>query len=126
MDSQQKYALDAVLNGHNIVLLGQAGTGKTYTIKECVKNLRRAGKFVSLTCYTGIACLQYEGLSATTLHKFAGLEDGRHEQKDLVHLVNTDERFMETKLKILNTDVLIVDEVSMVSKKVIEKCGIYS
>jgi predicted ATPase len=48
-----------VSNGHNLVLTGQGGTGKTYTIQSCYDQLRISRKRVQLTCYTGIACRQY-------------------------------------------------------------------
>ena len=120
MDSDQKTCLNIVSSGHNLLLLGQAGTGKTYTIKECVRHLRDNGKNVALTCYTGIACLQYKLLNPMTLHKFAGLEDGRHQNDTLLNLLKTDERYSDTKSRIMNTDVLVVDEISMVSRKIFE------
>ena len=70
-----------------------------------------------LTCYTGIACTQYGGLNATTLHKFAGLGDGRYSDDELLNLIKTDERYIKTKNNISTADVLIIDEVSMVSAK---------
>ena len=70
-----------------------------------------------LTCYTGIACTQYGGLNATTLHKFAGLGDGRYSDDELLNLIKTDERYIKTKINISTADVLIIDEVSMVSAK---------
>lgn len=61
------------------------------------------------------------GSGCNDFTKFAGLEDRCHGNEELVHLVNTDERFSEIKVKILlNTDVLIIDKVSIVSLKVIE------
>ena len=65
----------------------------------CVKNLWCAGKYihVSLTCYTGIACLQYQGACATALNKFAGLEVGRHGNEEAVYFIDTDERRKITK-----------------------------
>lgn len=83
-------------------------------MKNIVQRLRQQGKIVALTCYTGIACLQYKGLGAVTLHKFSGLEDGRHADADLYHLVQNDERFRKTRENIQKTNILIIDEVSMV------------
>ena len=71
---------------------------------------------VALTCYTGIACFQSEGLTPMTLHKSAGLEDGWHPVAKLLHILTTDERFLATKKRILEMDVLIIDEVSIVRK----------
>jgi hypothetical protein len=69
---------------------------------------------VQLTCYTGIACRQYHSsVGAITLHRFCGLEDGRHSNADLLNLITYDERFINTKQRIIETEVLIIDEVSM-------------
>ena len=87
MDPDQQYCVEKVVEGHNLLLLGQGGTGKTHTIKQCVTKLNINGKKVALTCYTGIACLQYQGLNPCTLHKFAGLADGRFSNQHLLHLV---------------------------------------
>ena len=120
MDAEQTAVLNAITRGKYLILTGQGGTGKIFTVKQCVAQLRQSGKNVALTCYTGIACLQYEGLKPMTLHKFAGLEDGRHANSKLLHLLKTDERFRDTKRRILETGVLIIDAVSMVSRKILE------
>ena len=87
MDAEQTAALNAITRGHNLILTGQGRTGKIFTVKQCVAQLRQSGKNVALTCYTGIACLQYEGLKPMTLQTFAGLEDGRHSNSKLLHLL---------------------------------------
>jgi predicted ATPase with chaperone activity len=50
-DDQQK-ALDAVISGHNIIILGQAGTGKSFAIREAVRLLTEEGKTVSVTVFS--------------------------------------------------------------------------
>ncbi|CAC5392062.1 PIF1 [Mytilus coruscus] len=65
----------------------------------------------------GIASTFYDDLGAKTLHKWAGIEDGRHLNEEIVHLVQSDERFMSVKHNIETTDLLTIDEVSMVSAK---------
>jgi Cdc6-like AAA superfamily ATPase len=70
MDTQQEKAVNFIKQGHNLVITGQGGTGKTHLIK-CIAKERN----IQVTCYTGMACQQY--LTACTLHKFAGLEDGK-------------------------------------------------
>lgn len=57
-------------NGHYLLIAGQAGTGKTYTVKNSAKRLRQLGNIVALTCYTGNACSQYKRLGAVTLNNF--------------------------------------------------------
>lgn len=55
------------------------------------------------------------------MHKFSELEDGRHTDVDLYHLVQNDERFRKTKENIQKTNNLIIDEVSMVSSKMLRQ-----
>lgn len=55
------------------------------------------------------------------MHKFSELEDGRHTDVDLYHLVQNDERFRKTKENIQKTNNLIIDEVSMVSSKILRQ-----
>ncbi|WP_078453744.1 AAA family ATPase [Solemya velum gill symbiont] len=63
----------------NLVITGQAGCGKTFLVRELVQELRSKGKCVAVTCSTGIAATHFSSdLNAQTLHKWGGLEDGRH------------------------------------------------
>ena len=54
LNQQQKEAVDFALSGHNFILLGCAGTGKSVTLSTIVRKLRVQGKVVALTCSTGI------------------------------------------------------------------------
>jgi hypothetical protein len=51
-----------------------------------------------------------------TLHKWSGIEDGRHLDEELIHLVKTDERFLSAKNNIETVQTLIVDEISMIGQ----------
>ncbi|CAC5370346.1 PIF1 [Mytilus coruscus] len=95
VDEEQDQAFNLIVSGHNLFLTGQAGTGKSYVIKKAVKHLRNIGKMVALTCSTGIATSVFEHEHACTLHKWAGLEDGRHQNDELLHLIINDERFVK-------------------------------
>ena len=59
MNKEQKDALEIAVAGHNLLLLGSAGTGKSFTVCEIYKRLSDSGKKVQLTCSTGIACSLY-------------------------------------------------------------------
>lgn len=41
------------------------------------------GKKIAIVCSTGIASTHYGDLGATTLHKWTGIEDGRHVTEEL-------------------------------------------
>ncbi|MES9883832.1 MAG: AAA family ATPase [Sedimenticola sp.] len=60
LNSLQHSALKMAEEGHNFVLLGSAGTGKSFVIGKIVESLNKMGKNVALTCSTGIACHVYE------------------------------------------------------------------
>ena len=92
LDEDQKIAFE-LANGHNLIISGQAGTGKSFLLKYIVKDQREKQKNVAIVCSTGIASTLYEELGAKTLHKWAGIEDGRHLYKERVHQVQSDERF---------------------------------
>jgi len=44
MDEDQLQAYQLALSGHSLLILGQAGTGKTFLTTKIVKSLRHRGK----------------------------------------------------------------------------------
>ena len=88
MDVDQLFTFQAAINGHNLVITGQAGTGKTHITKEIAKHIRYTQKKeVSIVCSTGIAATHYQDLKAQTLHRWAGIEDGRYSNAEILHLI---------------------------------------
>ena len=90
-------AFDLAKDGHNIVVIGQGGFGKTFLIKQIVNYLRSKGKTVTIACSTGIAFTHYGKLEGTTLHKWSGIVDDRYLNEEIVHLMKTDKRFNDVK-----------------------------
>ena len=60
MNDHQAKALQIASKGHNLLLLGAAGTGKSYTIQKIADVLEGHGKNVQITCSTGSASSVYE------------------------------------------------------------------
>ena len=117
---EQKTAVDMALNGHNFVLTGQAGTGKTHVIQTILGLMTKRGICVNIVCSIGLACNNYHiRYEAKTLHSWAGLKDCRYNKKQLVGLINGDERYEKVLARIRSTQVLIIDEVSMISAKLL-------
>ena len=104
-----------MLEGHNLLLLGQAGTGKTATICKFEKLLSEKGLNVCMTASTGIAAARFRG---TTLHRFAGILDMRHSSEVIIAQILHNDDFAATRKRILKTDCVIIDEISMVSEMV--------
>lgn len=122
MDEDQKFAFNSAVNGHNLLITGQAGTGKTFLVRKIVEFLRyNQKKNVSIVCSTGIAATHYGNLGAQTLHKWSGIGDGRYLIEEIVHLVKTDEKYKVAKSNIQTVETLIIDEISMISAKVLNQ-----
>lgn len=99
--------------GHNFMILGQAGTGKSTLLKRIKEELRGIGKNVVMTASTGIAASL---ISGRTLHSWAKLGDGRLTASQIVSKME-----IEEVNAINHADVLIIDEISMLSADTFEK-----
>jgi len=49
LNEKQKEAVELVKQGHNILLTGSAGTGKSFTLKTIINTLEEAKKNYGLT-----------------------------------------------------------------------------
>ena len=103
----QKDALDILKMGYNCYITGAAGSGKTHLLNEYIKFLKNKGVEAGITASTGIAATHMGG---TTIHSWSGLgiRDNLTEY-DLEDLES--KKYLYDRFK--NTDVLIIDEVSM-------------
>ena len=108
---RQAQALTVMLEGHSVFLTGAPGAGKTYVLNEFIRRATRAGKTVAVTASTGIAATHIGG---TTIHSWSGLGI-----KDA--LTDWDRERLSTTERLVKryngTDVLVIDEVSMLHGK---------
>ena len=117
----QAVAYEKAVAGHSLAILGQAGTGKSHVMKKIITTLRLSGKTVSVTGSTGMAASHYSQFHATTYHRWCGMRDGRYTNDELLDKINNDDDFKLVKERIINTDVLIITEISMTSKSCLEQ-----
>lgn len=115
LNEEQRYAVNSVMEGHNILLTGSAGTGKSYTIKYIIEYLNNANKNYAITASTGTAAVMIGG---QTLHSFLGLGLGTGSIKDILGNILKNKKKYENILKL---DALIIDEISMIDKDLFEK-----
>lgn len=114
LTNNQTEVLEKALEGHNLLVLGQSGTGKSFLIKEIKNELVKRNKTVKLTASTEIASLNIGG---QTIHSWSGIADGRYSNDEIVDKLHKNEHFQVYRNNILTTDCLIIDEISMVSSK---------
>ena len=116
MDAIQSVT-NAIFLGHNVIITGQAGTGKTCLIKKLYFQLKNSGKHVKVVATTGIASTLLP--DASTVHSFFGLSDGRYNNSDMLKKMS-DDNFHDVKERIERLEVLFIDEISFLSRHVLE------
>lgn len=101
----QARAIEIMLEGSNVLLTGQAGSGKTWVINEFVKQAKRKHKKIVVTATTGLASSHIGG---QTIHSWSGMGLDDHLHDDYIYTMS------ETRKKeIRKVDILIIDEISM-------------
>ena len=63
----QAQIVSVVRKGHNLLITGQAGSGKSTVVKEIMSALGKTGFNVSVVCASGIACTVYMILGSRQL-----------------------------------------------------------
>ena len=111
LNEDQVCVMNLAVSGHNVFVGGKPGTGKTYTVKRLEKSLKQI-KNVKITCTTGMACSLYD--EVMTIHSFAGIKDSRLNVDALVTSIRSRESCKQRRIE---TDCLIIDEVSQLSAK---------
>lgn len=101
----QGLALEIMLAGESVLLTGPAGSGKTFVLNQFIRLAKHEGKHVSVTATTGLAATH---LGGTTIHAWAGI--GVH---DSIPNGFVDHMAKGRREIIEKTDVLIIDEISM-------------
>lgn len=90
----------------NFLVLGSAGTGKSFLLKRLVAN---SHKNLQVLAYTGLAALNAGGM---TIHKFFGFELGLQARSHL-RLKRSDEQKENRRHAFRNLEAILIDEVSM-------------
>jgi ATP-dependent DNA helicase PIF1 len=114
---EQRIAFDKFKNGENLFITGAGGTGKSKLIQEMVKYSNNIGKNIQVCALTGCAAVLLECCNAITIHSFSAI--GYMNTTDDKILDKVYKNFKAKKLWKI-TDILIVDEVSMMSKRMFE------
>ena len=113
LSPSQQQAYDLFTKGKNIFISGQAGTGKSFIIDMMYKHAKHTNKKINVTALTGCAALLLN-MKATTIHSWGGIGIGG----EVSTLISNIRKYK--KVDNWLTDILIVDEVSMMSKSLFE------
>ncbi|MCA9388718.1 AAA family ATPase [Candidatus Berkelbacteria bacterium] len=107
----QAQALRILKTGRNILLLGEAGAGKTYILRQYLDYLADHSVSVGITASTGIAATHIGG---TTIHSWSGIgiRDSLSQQQ-----IEAIADKHQLKSQIQRAQVLVIDEISMLSAK---------
>jgi ATP-dependent DNA helicase PIF1 len=116
LSPEQSKALQIFMEGRNMFLTGPGGTGKTALIKKMVELCKTDGKKVQVCALTGCAAVLLN-CQAKTVHSWAGIGLANGPADLIVKRVATNKYKASAWKKV---DVLIVDEVSMMSQKIFE------
>jgi ATP-dependent DNA helicase PIF1 len=117
LSEEQQGVVDPILAGKNVFLTGAAGSGKSVITRTVVDKLRARHKCVHVLAFTGLAALNVDG---ATIFSYAAWKPespdrGVHELvKQIRDLSNPVRRRFQS------TDVLIIDEISMVSAPMLD------
>ena len=116
MNEGQQRILEKVRNGLNVCITGGAGTGKSFLIGEISSALREK-RHLAVTAMTGSAALLIRG---TTLHRRLSLRLAKGTAAEIAHNISKYRRFT-AYYDILELDLLIIDECSMLNDALFDK-----
>jgi len=113
LSKEQQIAFDKYINGDNIFITGPGGSGKSALIRLINKHAYSRFKDIHVTALTGCASILLN-CKAKTLHSWAGIGLGNGTTEDMIMKIRKN-KFAKALWK--GTDILVVDEVSMLSLK---------
>jgi ATP-dependent DNA helicase PIF1 len=113
---EQQIAYNKYIEGKNIFITGPGGTGKTALIRHIQKDAYKKCIDIQVCALTGCAAVLLE-CKAKTVHSWAGIGLGNGTIENMVNRIMKN-RYAKATWK--GTDILIIDEVSMMSQKLFE------
>ena len=113
---EQKHAFAKFTQGHNLFVTGPGGTGKTRLIQFMVEYMNSIGKSYQVCALTGCAATLLN-CKAKTIHSWSGVKLAKGDPEDIIRRVVKGRSYPKAWRGV---EVLIVDEVSMMSRKMFD------
>jgi len=118
LNEEQEAVMSEIDKKHNVFITGPGGTGKSFLIKHIKRCLEEKSKVVAVTSLTGMASLLI-GEGARTIHSWSGIGIGNRSVDDYFDFIRVKNKKAREAWR--KTDVLIIDEISMMSDELFEK-----
>jgi ATP-dependent DNA helicase PIF1 len=113
---EQTAGMALFAKGKNIFLTGPGGTGKSFLIKKMVEHAKNTKKACQVCALTGCAAVLLD-CNANTIHSWSGVGIMNGLDEDVIRRVQK-KQLKKDNWKCVN--ILIIDEVSMMSKRMFE------
>jgi len=115
LSPEQEKAFEAYKSGKNIFVTGPGGTGKSHLIRTIVNDAKEHGKAIQVCATTGCAADLLQ-CGARTIHSWAGIGLASGCIQEEVNKVASRKQKQANWKK---TNILVIDEVSMMSAKLL-------
>jgi len=116
LSTEQKYSFAKFARGQNLFITGPGGTGKTRLIQFMVEYMNSLGKTHQVCALTGCAATLLN-CKAKTIHSWSGVRLAKGNPEDIIRRVIRNKTHTKSWRGV---EVLIVDEVSMMSRKMFD------
>ena len=120
LDRTQRQTIDIFQSGYNLFITGSAGTGKSFIVKQLIKNYNANNPDnsdgMSVTSTTGLSSLNING---RTIHSWSGITP-KQDLDDISGFVTSTKQNHKRLNNWLYTKVLVIDEISMLEAKLLD------
>lgn len=119
LTDDQKEVLEVVERGHNVFITGQAGSGKSFLVKDIFCSLVRRGIRCAIICPSGIGGTVYDelGVKVGTVHAYYGFQTADLPWTLVVEQVTSHNLVRE---RIKGVKCIVWDDASMSSRRIFE------
>lgn len=125
LTEKQSIAFEAMKTGKNVFLTGPGGSGKSFLLKHFIDWYNNENECedndiikIFVTSTTGLSSILIDGM---TIHRYSGIGTG---EKDIETLYKKIMKMKNLKNRWQNTDILIIDEISMMDPEIFDKLEI--